>query len=565
MEPRMTVPKLLIVLVVSLFALCALPGYAQGTAAQRLAEHEQYDADVLTLQEQRQKFPGFVDAYHKYSRYSGRPDVGQISEGSQFSRVSLARPHQFKFKKDGGSDVVRLCAGGHCDASGNFIWDGRAGHIAGQGLSMPGATVRLDFKDSGYVGVTRSMLKVIGGNNQQRTTPITNAEFAMIMAARSQLVNEMSASPDREKESMRAAQEIKQATAADQLAQSAEANQQSAYLALKQPLINVANENCAVPVQSRAAYKSHSQVVWMVQQMYKQVFVPMAYLLLLPGAILTQFKSSTAFGILNVLEDDTASPFSGLFKTLIALFLIPATQLFLSYAVDVGDALTGTVAGGVNIELITKWAGEQTFNTGNQHDNHIKNKPEQGKAFDMLERSTSFERQNYLSSTGTYWFNMLNNALGEGVLVLNAFQLVMICYLLLMGPIAAALFAWPAIAHRSFVRAFSSWIDGVVVLSLWKFWWSVVLLCVTVRLQYLQEMPLARPPSDMFEMFMLAAFMGILLAIPFNPFDFHPGTVITTLIDITEQQTGSDGPSSASQGAGKRGRGGKKKKSRLGQ
>ena len=108
-----------------------------------------------------------------------------------------------------------------------------------------------------------------------------------------------------------------------------------------------------------------------------------------------------------------------------------------------------------------------------------------------------------------------------GLCIISAFQLVLMCYLFLLGPIAAAFFAWPQLGRTLFRSAFSIWLDAVVVLSLWKFWWNVTLVCMTVRLESGNV-----DPYNPFEVYYLIAFFAILLVMPFNPFDFHASAVV---------------------------------------
>ena len=57
-------------------------------------------------------------------------------------------------------------------------------------------------------------------------------------------------------------------------------------------LINVANEEAGAMCESHAASKNYNNVVYMVMQMYKTCYLPMAFLLCLPpGAVITQVKS----------------------------------------------------------------------------------------------------------------------------------------------------------------------------------------------------------------------------------------------------------------------------------
>ena len=54
--------------------------------------------------------------------------------------------------------------------------------------------------------------------------------------------------------------------------------------------INVANEAVGTSGSTRAPFRPVSQAIGMVQQMYKHVYLPMALLLLLPGAVILQMK-----------------------------------------------------------------------------------------------------------------------------------------------------------------------------------------------------------------------------------------------------------------------------------
>ena len=138
--------------------------------------------------------------------------------------------------------------------------------------------------------------------------------------------------------------------------------------------------------------------------------------------------------------------------------------------------------------------------------------------------------------------------MSQGLEILNGFQFVMMCYLFLMGPIAAALFAWPSGVGRSlFTRVFASWLDGVVVLSLWKFWWCIILLCMAIRLQQ------GIDPTNQYEMYYFTAFMGILVVAPFQPFEFHPGEIVGQLLDKAHSGGASGGGGGAGGGAGKHG------------
>ena len=297
-------------------------------------------------------------------------------------------------------------------------------------------------------------------------------------------------------------------------------------------LLNVANEATGTPSSAFAITKTHRQAVWFVQRMYSEVYIPMAILLILPGAVLTQMKGMVAFGILSSNNDeDAVSPFSGILRGMIALFLIPATQLMCSYSIDVGNSLHHEVNRHVDPGLIFMWADEQVFappiaNAANSI-REASTFPVLGKLTQGPEAQSGLESQ----STATAMLQTLANGMADsaafGLVMLCAFQITMICYMLLMGPIAAAFYAWPAGMGNLFNRVFSTWLDAIINLSLWKFWWTVVLLCITVRLQWIGN------PATWYsewELLMFIAFLTILTYVPFNPFDYKAGEMVSKLM-----------------------------------
>jgi hypothetical protein len=320
-------------------------------------------------------------------------------------------------------------------------------------------------------------------------------------------------------------------------------------------LINVANENAATPTSSRAAIKTYAQAIWMVQQMYKQCFIPMAILLLLPGAIITNAKTLVTFGFLSVKDEDTANPFAGIMRAAIAIFLIPATQLLVSYVIDTANALEYAVSKEVSLPLIFMWAGEQiqTFAPEKQQGGMIKNlkqmetAPFRGKWGSLPVDGGIMEQMSGPDITMTQVVNELSSLLTEGVCIISAFQVVFMCYLFVIGPIAAAFFAWPAGVGRDlFRKTFATWVDGVVILALWKFWWNVVLVCMTIRLQMGVDI------YNEMEVYMFIAFMAMLLFVPFNPFEFKAGEIVTHLLEKGQQTAGkvASGKGGAAGGGG---------------
>ncbi len=380
-----------------------------------------------------------------------------------------------------------------------------------------------------------------------------SAQIAGIAAANAEQFAQKVPDPQGWSHVAKGVQQAQNAQNADNQGNCCKQNCQNSFAAMKLPLINVANENAAIPCASNESFKSEANVIWMVQQMYKGCYIPMAVLFLLPGAVLTQTKSLVSFSMLGTQDDDTSSPFIGIFRSIMAIFLIPATQLTVSWCIDIGNAMTEPIAQRVQVETLMNWVNEQAYSTDpKNNDNTIKKvQASMGKLAGTSAKDTVQERQNDLTVTVQNMFNTINNMMSQGLNILNGFQLVMMCYLFLLGPIAAALYAWPAAIGRDlFKKAFASWLDGVIVLSLWKFWWCIVLLCMVVRLQSGNV-----DPTSHYEMYYFSAFMGILVMVPFQPFEFRPGEIVSHVLEKA-QQGGGGGSGGGAKGSGAGGQNG---------
>lgn len=382
----------------------------------------------------------------------------------------------------------------------------------------------------GGLGMTHSPGQSLSAPSvmNSQTVPNASQSAAISSEAASEFVQKMT-DPQGWANVAKAMQEFQNAQNSDNQANACKQNCNSAFNNMLTPLTNVANEDAAAQTSSSAAYKTEANAIWMVQQLYKHCYLPMALLFLLPGAIITQTKSLVSFGFAGTDQDeDKASPFAGLLRSIIAIFLIPATQLVVSYCIDIGNSLSSSVAQPIHVQTLMNWVNEQAYASDpKNNDNTIKNVPaNMGKLAGTPSTEVIQERQNDLCITVQNASNTVNNYMSQGLQVLNAFQLVLMCYLFLLGPIAAAFFAWPSgIGNSLFKKAFSSWLNGVVVLSLWKFWWCIVLLCMQVRLQAGNI-----DSNSQYEMYYFTAFMCILLYIPFQPFNFQPGGMIESLL-----------------------------------
>lgn len=332
-------------------------------------------------------------------------------------------------------------------------------------------------------------------------------------------------------------------------------------------LINIANEQSGVPTAANNPQKTIPQAVWMVQQMYKQCYIPLAILFLLPGAVITQVKSQVSGGF-NI--ENVQSPFEGIIRSIVAIFLIPATQVIVSYSIDVGNSMAYSCKDWVDLPTIFKWAHNVTYNTKvNNIDNTIE--PPQGRlgteeqgddpldgtsdqqgrgrqdgmaTVNMVvnygphgrgwgdndaERVTVQEEQTWLSEVGEVLFNMANYLFATFVIILGGYQLVLMCYLFLLGPLAAAFYAWPSMPSKNglFQGVFGNWVNGVISCSLWRFYWMVILLVMTQRILYIKDtdggFPLDPGISTVqWETAIFTCLLGLMFWVPFNPWNFDP-------------------------------------------
>jgi hypothetical protein len=285
---------------------------------------------------------------------------------------------------------------------------------------------------------------------------------------------------------------------------------------------------------------------------------------------MTQMKAMVQYGFLSGVPEDEEmrgpSPFVGIFRSIIAVFLIPATQLIISWMIDIGNSMTYEVEKYLVVADVFNWAKEQTYNPPTQNDGNDLNKlpdddssqdpqsnptaPDQGEGAQTgifgpgtngTEAHSNVRDNSVGSQAMEAGYNMAAFSLASAFGVLLAFQTVMMCYLLLLGPIAAAFYAWPSGIGSLFKKVFINWVDAVINLSLWRFWWVVVVLIMYVRIMTLKALGEYQPNSQ-WEMAMFAAFMVIICYVPFMPFEFRPGEMVQKVLEKAEQsQKGGGG------------------------
>lgn len=305
------------------------------------------------------------------------------------------------------------------------------------------------------------------------------------------------------------------------------------------PLINVGNEASGAACSASQPIKTHANAVYLVQQAYKYIYLPIALLLLLPGAVATQMKGLIAGGILqNSNDEDAVSPFAGILRSMIAIFLIPASQMIVSYSIDVGNSTQYEISRNINYGNLFMYADAQVFRAPLES---FPGKILPRQALQSLGKMTGKPEKMaklFNLSPASVMLQMLANSMAQaaafGLVILCAFQIVMACYMLLMGPVAAAFYAWPSGTGSLFSKVFANWCDAMVNLALWRFWWCIVLLVMDTRLGWLMESTGFELYSE-WELLMFISFLVIMTYVPFNPFDFKPGDMVQKIMDKADE------------------------------
>ncbi len=171
------------------------------------------------------------------------------------------------------------------------------------------------------------------------------------------------------------------------------------------------------------------------------------------------------------------------------------------------------------------------------------------------------EEESAQSTTLETMFNALMFMFSTGLLIMTAFQLVIMCYLYLLGPVAAAFYAWPSVQGKLFRSVFGNWVNAVITVSLWRFYWMIILLIMVTRITTLGERG-SMLLNLQWEMAVMTCLIGLMFYIPMNPWNFNPGQAFRTakfygesMMEAAKGQQGGGGGGGGQQSAGKGGGG----------
>lgn len=234
--------------------------------------------------------------------------------------------------------------------------------------------------------------------------------------------------------------------------------------------------------------------------LHDTLFVPMAVLLLLPGAVLAQTKSIAAQGF-SVLGE--ISPWEGILRSIVAIFLIMSSGLIINYGIDVANALVKAVSEGYSQNFGSNMGSDAEALHVRAHPIRI---PEEN--FGVIPEDMQAIMFNYFGSSsaasmegsllaikyedpraGLYIvppdrapevvpaqvpfareaFNGINCGMAMTWAIMCCVQECYLYYLYFVGPVIAALWVYPSQMLR---QAFPNWIEGVVCVCFWSMFWA---------------------------------------------------------------------------------------------
>ena len=271
------------------------------------------------------------------------------------------------------------------------------------------------------------------------------------------------------------------------------AGNSAANMAVNQNITAI--EYCAAPILN---FTIDDGNVW--NRLRNELFIPMAVLLLLPGAVLAQVRAIVAQGSPAIVGE--VNPFEGIIRSIVAIFLIPGSYLVVNYGIDVSNSIRHTISSefqrifGADMYELAKCSIKRSYVINDPRSNrnaiehsetpHIENHdvwaPYESlslglRIFDPClgvdESRVPDEDVRQVKPVNRLLVNAVGAAEGLTWNIMCAFQVVFLYYLWCMGPIAAALSVWPLSQLRD---AFKNWCEGVIVVCFWTLFWHTIIL-----------------------------------------------------------------------------------------
>lgn len=275
--------------------------------------------------------------------------------------------------------------------------------------------------------------------------------------------------------------------------------------------ITTANANAAINFTGKYLINFTAQEGNVWNKLRNNIFVPIAVLLLVPGAVLTQTKVMMSAGN-PVIE--AGNPFEGILRAVVAMCFIAGSYLIINYGIDFSNSISHTIQEFYKAQFGTDmyadaFKGQQRafpsrqaaenknslsflpglapmspFPAGNDVTglSGLENQLFNNKTFSADGTQQAIEgmtdelmpSSEVVARLAVFGSNMAVTTVWD---LLCTFQLIYLHYLFLVGPIMAAIWVYPI---RQLREAWPNWVVGVITLCFWSLFWNTAVLLMAL-------------------------------------------------------------------------------------
>ncbi|PZM77645.1 MAG: hypothetical protein DKT66_25530 [Candidatus Melainabacteria bacterium] len=346
----------------------------------------------------------------------------------------------------------------------------------------------------GSLNLSQSMQQLLTGGVPTQGLPLTDTSLKMqLLQLQQQLLSQIS-DPLRNIPSALASQLAVQTMLGNSFAQ-----------------ITTANANAAINFTGKYLINFTAQEGNIWNKLRNNIFVPIAILLLVPGAVLTQTKVMMSAGN-PVIE--AGNPFEGILRAVVAMCFIPGSFLVINYGIDFSNSISHTIQEFYKAQFGTDmyadaFKGQQRafpsrqaaenkntlsilpglapmspFPKGNDVTglSGLENQLFNNKTFGADGTQQAIEgmadelmpSSEVVARLAVFGSNMAVTTIWD---LLCTFQLIYLHYLFLVGPIMAAIWVYPV---RQLREAWPNWVVGVITLCFWSLFWNTAVLLMAL-------------------------------------------------------------------------------------
>lgn len=346
----------------------------------------------------------------------------------------------------------------------------------------------------GSLNLPQSLQQILAGGVPTQGLPLTDTSLKMqLIQLQQQLLSQIS-DPLRNIPSALASQLAVQTMLGNSFAQ-----------------ITTANANAAINFTGKYLINFTTQEGNVWNRLRNNIFVPIAILLLVPGAVLTQTKVMMSASN-PVIE--AGNPFEGILRAVVAMCFIAGSYLIINYGIDFSNSISHTIQEFYKSQFGTDmyadaFKGQQrafpsrqaaenknslsflpglapmsAFPEGNDVTglSGLENQLFNNKTFSADGTQQAIEgmadelmpSSEVIARLAVFGSNMAVTTIWD---LLCTFQLIYLHYLFLVGPIMAAIWVYPI---RQLREAWPNWVVGVVTLCFWSLFWNTAVLLMAL-------------------------------------------------------------------------------------